>query len=53
MLFSKRPLAEHLAELAQVVEPESVTAKVLRARALRRRGEIDQAKELLLSDGEG
>lgn len=40
--------AEHLAELAQVVHPDSVTAKVLRARALRRRGEIEHAKQLLV-----
>ncbi len=40
--------AEHLAELAQVVQPESITAKVLRARALRRRGELEHAKQLLV-----
>jgi tetratricopeptide (TPR) repeat protein len=39
--------AQHLADLVSVVKPESVAAKVLRARALRRKGEIDQAQALL------
>ena len=39
--------AQHLAQLAQVMQPENLTAKVLRARALRRRGEIDAARTLL------
>lgn len=39
--------AAHLAELAQVVKPDSVAAKVLRARARRRKGEIDEARALL------
>jgi tetratricopeptide (TPR) repeat protein len=39
--------AEHLAELAQIVRPDSSAAKVLRARALRRRGEIDPARAML------
>jgi tetratricopeptide (TPR) repeat protein len=39
--------AEHLAELAQIVRPDSSAARVLRARALRRRGEIDPARALL------
>jgi tetratricopeptide (TPR) repeat protein len=39
--------AQHLAELAQVVKPDSLAARVLRARALRRRGEIDQSQALL------
>lgn len=43
--------AEHLAELAEVVQPDSFSAKILRARALRRRGEIEQAKQLLEEAG--
>jgi tetratricopeptide (TPR) repeat protein len=39
--------AEHLAGLALVLRPESLAAKVLQARAVRRRGEIDQARALL------
>jgi tetratricopeptide (TPR) repeat protein len=39
--------AQHLAELAQIVRPDSSAAKVLRARALRRRGEIDAARAIL------
>jgi tetratricopeptide (TPR) repeat protein len=39
--------AQHLAELALVIKPESLTAKVVRARALRRRGELDQARAVL------
>jgi tetratricopeptide (TPR) repeat protein len=39
--------AEHLAELAHIIQPDSVSARLLRARALRRRGEIDQAQALL------
>jgi hypothetical protein len=38
---------QHLAELAQVVQPDNLTAKLLRSRALRRRGEIDAARALL------
>src|SRR5262249_54376281 len=36
-----------LAELAQVGEPNSLATRVLRARLLRRRGEMDQALALL------
>jgi tetratricopeptide (TPR) repeat protein len=39
--------ASHLAELAQVMEPDGMAVRVLRARVLRRRGENDQAIELL------
>jgi tetratricopeptide (TPR) repeat protein len=39
--------AEHLAELAFAVKPESVAARVLLARARLRRGEKDQAAALL------
>jgi tetratricopeptide (TPR) repeat protein len=39
--------AEHLAALAQIMRPESVATKVLRARALRRRGEMEQTQALL------
>ena len=39
--------ALHLAELAQVVKPESIVAKVQRARARRRKGEIDESRALL------
>jgi tetratricopeptide (TPR) repeat protein len=39
--------ALHLAELASVVRPENLAAKVFRARALRRKGEIDQSLALL------
>lgn len=41
--------ALHLAELARVAAPESITAKVLAARARLRRGETDQAVRLLES----
>ena len=39
--------AQHLAELAEVVRPDNLLAKVTRARALRRRGEIEPAQALL------
>jgi tetratricopeptide (TPR) repeat protein len=39
--------AQHLIELVRAVQPESVTAKVLLARALQRRGEIDQSRAML------
>jgi tetratricopeptide (TPR) repeat protein len=39
--------ASHLADLAQVMEPAGLAARVLRARVLRRRGDIDQAIALL------
>jgi len=39
--------AQHLIELVRILQPESLTAKVLLARALRRRGEIDQSRALL------
>jgi tetratricopeptide (TPR) repeat protein len=39
--------AEHLARLALVVKPESLAAKIVLARTLRRRGEIAQAQTLL------
>jgi hypothetical protein len=39
--------AQHLADLVQVAQPDNLSAKVLRARALRRRGELDQARTLL------
>lgn len=41
--------ASHLAELAQVAQPDSLTAKVLRARVRLRRGERDEAIGLLES----
>ncbi|HZT80142.1 MAG TPA: tetratricopeptide repeat protein, partial [Gemmataceae bacterium] len=41
--------AQHLVELALVAQPDSVTAKVLKARALLRRGEKEQAVSLLES----
>lgn len=37
----------HLAELAQTAEPKSMATKVLRARLLRRRGEVEQSVALL------
>jgi tetratricopeptide (TPR) repeat protein len=39
--------AEHLADLAQAVQPESLTAKVVRARTRLLRGEKDEAQALL------
>jgi len=39
--------AQHLIELVRVMQPESVTAKVLLARTLRRRGEIDPSRAIL------
>jgi tetratricopeptide (TPR) repeat protein len=39
--------AQTLADLAAVIQPDSYVVKVLRARALRRRGEIDQAQKVL------
>jgi tetratricopeptide (TPR) repeat protein len=39
--------ADHLVQLAQVARPESLTVRVLRARLLRRRGEIEEAVRLL------
>ncbi|MBV9123929.1 MAG: tetratricopeptide repeat protein, partial [Planctomycetes bacterium] len=39
--------AEHLARLALVVAPDSLAAKMVLVRALRRRGETEQAKALL------
>jgi tetratricopeptide (TPR) repeat protein len=39
--------AEHLAKLAQVARPDSLAVKVLRARLLRRRGEMREATALL------
>jgi tetratricopeptide (TPR) repeat protein len=39
--------AQHLIELVRILQPESLTAKVLLARALRRRGEIEQARAIL------
>ncbi len=38
---------QHLSELARIILPDSLTAKVLLARALRRRGEIDQYRAIL------
>ncbi len=38
--------ADHLTQLAQAAQPESMAARVLRARVLRRRGEIEQAVQL-------
>lgn len=39
--------AQHLLELTLVCQPTNLCAKVLKARALRRRGEIDQARAML------
>jgi tetratricopeptide (TPR) repeat protein len=39
--------AQHLAELALVMQPEGLDARVTLARALRRRGEVDAARSLL------
>jgi tetratricopeptide (TPR) repeat protein len=39
--------AQHLAELAQIIQPEGLAARVLRSRALRRRGESEAAQALL------
>jgi tetratricopeptide (TPR) repeat protein len=39
--------ALHLAELAGVIQPDSLAAQVLRARALRRKGETDQVLAIL------
>jgi tetratricopeptide (TPR) repeat protein len=39
--------ADHLVQLAQVARPESLMVRVLRARLLRRRGEIEEAVRLL------
>lgn len=39
--------AERLIELVRVLQPENLTAKVLLARALRRRGEIEQSRTIL------
>lgn len=39
--------AQHLIELVRVMQPDSLTTKVLSARALRRRGEIDQSRTIL------
>jgi tetratricopeptide (TPR) repeat protein len=39
--------AQHLIELARVMQPDGLSAKVLLARALRRRGEIDQSRAIL------
>ncbi|HEV3080560.1 MAG TPA: tetratricopeptide repeat protein [Gemmataceae bacterium] len=39
--------AQHLAELARIVKPESLAAKLLRARALLKRGEKEQALKVL------
>lgn len=39
--------AQHLIELVRVMQPESLTGKILLARALRRRGEIDQSRAIL------
>jgi tetratricopeptide (TPR) repeat protein len=39
--------AQHLAELVQVVRPDSLSARVIRARALRRKGDIDESRALL------
>jgi tetratricopeptide (TPR) repeat protein len=39
--------AAHLAELAQVAQPASITARVLRARVRRLRGEMDEAMAIL------
>jgi tetratricopeptide (TPR) repeat protein len=39
--------AQHLAELALIIRPESLAAKVVRARALRRRGRLPEARAAL------
>jgi tetratricopeptide (TPR) repeat protein len=39
--------AERLIELVRVLQPENLTAKILLARALRRRGEIEQSRAIL------
>jgi tetratricopeptide (TPR) repeat protein len=39
--------AQHLLELAMVVKPADIQARVLKARALRRRGEIEAARAVL------
>jgi tetratricopeptide (TPR) repeat protein len=39
--------AQHLTELASVLKPDSIATKVLRGRALRRRGEIEAAQGVL------
>jgi tetratricopeptide (TPR) repeat protein len=39
--------AQHLIELVRILQPENLTAKVLLARALRRRGEIEQSRAIL------
>jgi tetratricopeptide (TPR) repeat protein len=39
--------AQYLIELVRVLQPENLTAKVLLARALRRRGEIDPSRAIL------
>lgn len=41
--------AQHLADLAAVLQPDSIVVKVLRARALRRRGEVAEAQKMLES----
>jgi tetratricopeptide (TPR) repeat protein len=45
--FDTLDWAQHLAELARVVEPQNLLAKVLAARARLRRGEKDEAVALL------
>jgi tetratricopeptide (TPR) repeat protein len=39
--------ADHLVQLAQVARPDSLMVRVLRARILRRRGEVEEAVKLL------
>lgn len=39
--------AQHLADVAAVLQPDSIVVKVLRARALRRRGELVEAQQVL------
>jgi tetratricopeptide (TPR) repeat protein len=39
--------AQHLADLSAVLQPDSIAIKVLRARALRRRGELAEAQKML------
>jgi tetratricopeptide (TPR) repeat protein len=39
--------AQHLTELVRIILPDSLTAKILLARALRRRGEIEQYRAIL------
>jgi tetratricopeptide (TPR) repeat protein len=39
--------AQHLIELARVMQPDGVTPKIFHARALGRRGEIDQSRAIL------